>query len=422
MIAPEASAAFVANMEDVLEVYQRPHDAKRPLVCLDETSIAVGDGARIHCAPPAQNRTCGFPAYGSPPRVSDGKSAFGPGMKNSRRGEKFARQAAHPIPSRAVLLAAALERPSPEVDDMEPKGAERGGVRRHGEVAKVPRHDLPEPSPLLGDGSVHALAQTFLDLLQLRPHAVRPGLPLDLEAALAGFAADQREAEEGEGLRLAKPASLPVRRRMAAELDEPGLVRMQRQRKRPQPFAHRVPEAPGVALVLKAGDDVVGVPHDDHVALRLAPSPALGPAVEDIVQVDVGEQRRDHRALPRSPVARLQRSVFENTRLQPFLEQADDALVADAVLDEPDEPVLAHRLEEPRNVGVEYPVHPSGRDPHHERVQRVMRAASWSEPVAEAEEILLVDRVQHRRRRPLDDLVLQRGDRQRTLPSGPLGR
>ena len=38
MIAPAASAAFVANMEDVLEVYQRPHDPKRPLVCLDETS------------------------------------------------------------------------------------------------------------------------------------------------------------------------------------------------------------------------------------------------------------------------------------------------------------------------------------------------------------------------------------------------
>ena len=38
MIAPEASAAFVANMEDVLDVYQRPHDPKRPLVCLDEAS------------------------------------------------------------------------------------------------------------------------------------------------------------------------------------------------------------------------------------------------------------------------------------------------------------------------------------------------------------------------------------------------
>lgn len=32
------SAEFVAAMEDVLEVYHRPYDAKRPLVCLDECS------------------------------------------------------------------------------------------------------------------------------------------------------------------------------------------------------------------------------------------------------------------------------------------------------------------------------------------------------------------------------------------------
>lgn len=38
VIAPEASAAFVASMEDVLEVYQRPRDPERPVVCLDETS------------------------------------------------------------------------------------------------------------------------------------------------------------------------------------------------------------------------------------------------------------------------------------------------------------------------------------------------------------------------------------------------
>src|SRR6202521_4488662 len=38
VIPPDASAAFVAGMEDVLEVYQRPHDPERPLVCLDETS------------------------------------------------------------------------------------------------------------------------------------------------------------------------------------------------------------------------------------------------------------------------------------------------------------------------------------------------------------------------------------------------
>jgi hypothetical protein len=38
VIPPKGNAAFVAAMEDVLDVYTRPHDPTRPLVCLDETS------------------------------------------------------------------------------------------------------------------------------------------------------------------------------------------------------------------------------------------------------------------------------------------------------------------------------------------------------------------------------------------------
>jgi len=37
-IPPEANAEFVWKMEDVLEVYHRPYDPERPVVCLDETS------------------------------------------------------------------------------------------------------------------------------------------------------------------------------------------------------------------------------------------------------------------------------------------------------------------------------------------------------------------------------------------------
>jgi len=38
VIPPQANAGFVAAMEAVLEVYQRPHDPACPVVCLDETS------------------------------------------------------------------------------------------------------------------------------------------------------------------------------------------------------------------------------------------------------------------------------------------------------------------------------------------------------------------------------------------------
>ncbi len=40
-IPPKADAHFVAAMEDVLEVYERPFDELRPLVCLDEAAKQI---------------------------------------------------------------------------------------------------------------------------------------------------------------------------------------------------------------------------------------------------------------------------------------------------------------------------------------------------------------------------------------------
>jgi hypothetical protein len=37
-IPPKAHAGFVAQLEDVLDVYARPRDPRRPLVCLDESN------------------------------------------------------------------------------------------------------------------------------------------------------------------------------------------------------------------------------------------------------------------------------------------------------------------------------------------------------------------------------------------------
>lgn len=50
MIPPDANAAFVAAMEDILDVYKRPRDAGRPLVCLDETSKQLIEETRTPVA------------------------------------------------------------------------------------------------------------------------------------------------------------------------------------------------------------------------------------------------------------------------------------------------------------------------------------------------------------------------------------
>jgi hypothetical protein len=35
------NAAFVANMEDVLEVYHRPYDESRSVICMDEQPVQL---------------------------------------------------------------------------------------------------------------------------------------------------------------------------------------------------------------------------------------------------------------------------------------------------------------------------------------------------------------------------------------------
>ncbi len=53
MIPPEANGEFAAAMEDVLEVYKRPHDPKRPVVCMDEqpTQLIKETRRPMPCAP-----------------------------------------------------------------------------------------------------------------------------------------------------------------------------------------------------------------------------------------------------------------------------------------------------------------------------------------------------------------------------------
>ena len=42
---PSQNAAFVAAMEDVLELYSRPYDPEFPLVCMDEQPIELHEDA-----------------------------------------------------------------------------------------------------------------------------------------------------------------------------------------------------------------------------------------------------------------------------------------------------------------------------------------------------------------------------------------
>jgi len=50
VIPPEADAEFVANIEEVLEVYERPYDPAHSVLCMDEQPVQLLKVTRVPIA------------------------------------------------------------------------------------------------------------------------------------------------------------------------------------------------------------------------------------------------------------------------------------------------------------------------------------------------------------------------------------
>src|ERR1019366_120275 len=168
--------------------------------------------------------------------------------------------------------------------------------------------------------------------------------------------------------------------------------------------------------MLEPNHEVVAESHDDHVTMCMLLSPLLGPQVEHIVQVDLSQYRRNAAALDRTDLAVHSLPILQHASVQPFLDESHDALVPDSVLDKLHQPFMDKGSKEVPNVGVEHPVHLLFRDADRGRVQRLVRAASRSEPIRKAEKIRFIDGAAHLSHRALDDLVLQCRHSERPKP------
>jgi hypothetical protein len=49
--------------------------------------------------------------------------------------------------------------------------------------------------------------------------------------------------------------------------------------------------------VLETHDDVIGVAHNDDLTSGMALSPSIRPQVEDVMEIDIGQQWRGNRPL-----------------------------------------------------------------------------------------------------------------------------
>jgi hypothetical protein len=100
-----------------------------------------------------------------------------------------------------------------------------------------------------------------------------------------------------------------------------------------EPRLQVLQELVDISLALEAEDAIVGVPNDHHVASGMPPSPLMRPQVEDVVQVAVGQQRRDHRSLRRTHPHIGLRPIFDNPGGEPLVDQSQDSHVADPMLE-----------------------------------------------------------------------------------------
>ncbi len=207
-----------------------------------------------------------------------------------------------------------------------------------------------------------------------------------------------------------------------AEGDDAGLLIVQFQVELLESLPQFIEELFSVGFMLEADHEVVGIADDHTIARGMPPpSPLIGPQVQRVVQIDVGQQGRDTSALRDAFVQLDAMSCFHHARVQPLAQLTPEMTVRDAVLDELHQTSVIQRVEEGSDVGVEHEVHLLRLDGHRQSIQRQVRALARAKAVGEALEVGFVYRAQHCRRRALDDLVLQRGDADGTPLAAGLG-
>src|SRR5580704_15523022 len=176
----------------------------------------------------------------------------------------------------------------------------------------------------------------------------------------------------------------------------------------PHSFRQFCPEPLGIRFSLESNDDVVCKAHDDDITVCSFSAPCLNPQVEDVVEVDVGQQRRCTAALRRTFFHPYPLPILQHAGVQPFLDESHNASVRNSMLDELHQLFVRNLVEKAANIQIKHPAHSSCQQSGVERVQCLMLASPWPEPVRETEKVRFVDGVQHLNRRTLDDLIFQR--------------
>src|ERR1051325_5961695 len=352
----------------------------------------------------------------------DAKSLERIRMMEGRQWQPEVNQMEHPLPREAGFLTASPQRRRPASSHVTAKRSQRVQGGRNPVISIMSLHHGPQPLSHIRHRLVHSQAQFHSNFLQLSAFPLTHRAPIDRKHSVASLlATDVREAKKVECLGLPFAASFSILGRKVAKLDDARFLGMQFQFELGEAFPQFVMKPRGVRLVLKAHHEVISPANHNHVAFGLCLTPVLHPEVEHVMQVDVSQQGRGTAALWRSFSTACPLFFFQHACVQPFTDEPQHALVRHSMLDELNQPFVVQTIEERADVAIQHPVHPSRQQTGVQSIQRIMLALAGPVAIGEAEKVSLIDSIQHRHRRALDQLVFQRRDSERSLPPVSFG-
>src|SRR5215475_4311163 len=249
-----------------------------PAICVDGTHWTAMDavGMPVTQHPPHRSRRAVLP-HRALASGRDAQALRRIRMQDMGYGQPALRQGVHARPCHPVPLTAAAERLTPVAHDRLAKHFEQTAIAGHSIVPIVPQEHALQPGALLRDRPVHAPPQRIFDGLQLLTEPLHHRFAPDRKLPLPRGTAYMRKPEKVEGRRFALSPPPTSVRREAPKLDEPRLLRMQLQIELPHTFPQFSPEPFGVVPVFEAHDEIVAVPHDDHISACVLSPPAVGP-------------------------------------------------------------------------------------------------------------------------------------------------
>src|SRR5467141_3261859 len=350
----------------------------------------------------------------------DAHAAQGIGMTDDRQRQPAVDEAPHAIPKDAAVLAAPRQRAVPEPPHLQPKNPQRVLVPGHAVIPNVPTYHRLQPFALVGDGFVHASLKFGFHLVQLRLQSLAYRLPQHRKPSIVSLLyADMRKTEEVERFRFPFSTPLPLVDGIRTELQKSRLLGMQFQVELLHTFRKFRSELIGLRFAVESHHDVIREAHHDNIAVCPLLTPRLDPQIEYVMKIDVGQKRRSTATLGRPFLRPYSFPILQHAGAQPFLDEPHDAPICHPMLNELHKPFVGKSIEKAFDVQIEHPVHFLRQQSRVQRVQRLMLATPWSEPVRKIEKVRFVDSIQHLDRRALDDFVFQRRDPERSLP--PVG-